>query len=235
MFKTGQKVIVSSNDCNFKLGNFCCFENLDNCKTPIPMVTLYGNSEPLMCFGHVIPFSDEMFARLEKLTPSQQFDLLTAIKDWDGGKQFIIMRGIPGSGKSTKAKNLAGAQGQVFSADDYHVMIGNGKYDWRQENVGKAHDWNQKRSFAALNAGIPIVVIDNTNTTLREMKAYLPHIHRAMLLGYKVSIQEPDTSWAFNIDECFKRGTHNVPKATLQKMYDRYFLNADVEDVMFDL
>ena len=233
MFKKGDKVIVSSNDSDAKVGKFLHYEELPN-GPKIPHVE-FADGKILMCFVHVLPYSEDLADRLSKLQPEQQFDLLTAIKDWEGGKQFIIMRGLPGSGKSTKAKNLAGAQGQVFSADDYHVMIGNGKYNWKPENVGKAHSWNQRRALEALNAGIPIVVIDNTNTTLREMRAYLPHIKRAMLLGYKVSVQESDTSWAFDIEECFKKGTHNVPKETLQKMYDRYVLNVDVEHILFDV
>ena len=190
--------------------------------------------EVFTCFGHVIPFSENIVTRLDKLSPGQQWSFLTAIKDWESGKQFIIMRGLPGSGKSFLANELAGHQGQVFSADDYHVIVGHGEYDWRPENVGKAHKWNQQRSLDAMKAGIPVVVIDNTNTTLKEMRHYLPHIKLAGQLGYKVSIEEPQTSWRFDIEECFKHNSHNVPKESIQKMYDRYQrFNADVENVMF--
>jgi predicted kinase len=236
MFKENETVIVSSNNSNFKLGKFLAYEKMDNCDTPLPIVQLDGDTEPVMCFGHVLPYSDEIRERLELLSPNQQYDLLTALKVWkDDHKKFIIMRGLPGSGKSTKAKKLAGNQGQVFSADDYHVMMGNGKYDFRPENVGKAHSWNQRRAYAAVEAGVPIVVIDNTNTTLREMRAYRKHMKLAMLMGYTISIEESDTEWAFNIDECEKKGTHNVPRNVLEAMYNRYFLNADVEHVLFDI
>jgi adenylate kinase family enzyme len=36
------------------------------------------------------------------------------------------MRGLPGSGKSTKAKVLAGEQGVIFSTDDFFIV--NGKF-----------------------------------------------------------------------------------------------------------
>jgi adenylate kinase family enzyme len=44
------------------------------------------------------------------------------------------MRGLPGSGKSTKAKELAGEQGLVFSTDDFFMV--NGKYIFDPKMIG---------------------------------------------------------------------------------------------------
>jgi predicted ABC-type ATPase len=229
-FEVNDKVIVSSSSEPAKVGHIIMYEEMPGGQE-VPVVDIEGID--MLCFGHVVPYSKEMEKRLSSLDPRQQYELLTAIKDWEGGKQFIIMRGIPGSGKSTKAKNLAGNQGQVFSADDYHVIMGGGEYMWMPKNVKNAHIWNQNRALAAFKADIPIIVIDNTNTTIREMRAFLPHIREAMQRGYKVSIEEPDTSWAFDIEECFKKGTHNVPKEVLQEMFNRYVMNVDVEHILF--
>ena len=233
-FNLEQKIITKSNENEpFKIGTVVGYNEEIKSSDDIPLVKIDG--EDFLVFGITVPYSEELEKRLNSLIPKQQYELLWAIRENDTGKRFYIMHGLPGSGKSTKAHLLAGQQGRVFSADDYHVMVGNGKYDWKPENVGKAHSWNQKRALAAFDANVSIIVIDNTNTTLKEMRAYLPHIKQAMELGYKVSIEEPDTEWAFDIEECFKRGTHNVPKVTLQKMYDRYVHNVDVEHVLFNM
>jgi len=147
-------------------------------------------------------------------------------------KHFYILRGLPGSGKSTKAKNLAGELGQVFSADDYFCINEEGEYRFDGDQLGLAHQWNQRRSLEAIKANIPIVVIDNTNTTLREIKSYIPHIKLAQKMGYEVSIQEPDTEWAMDVEELFKRGTHNVPEEHLKKMLNRYVKGVTVEDIL---
>lgn len=232
MFKHNDKVIVKSSDIeSYKIGRFIEDSDLSNCQGDIPVVKFAGDEERYMCFGIVLPYSKEMARRLDNIKNRQQFKFLTAIKDWENDKHFIIMRGLPGSGKSTKAKLLAGDKGKVFSADDYHMK--NGNYDWKPENVGKAHSWNQKQALDAFETDVPIIIIDNTNTTLREMRAYLPHIEQAMLRGYQVSIEEPDTEWAFNVEECFNKGTHNVPKDTLEKMNNRYVHNTNVEHIMF--
>ena len=36
-------------------------------------------------------------------------------------RTLILMRGVPGSGKSTKAKLLAGNKGVVYSTDDFFI------------------------------------------------------------------------------------------------------------------
>jgi len=232
MLKQNDQVIVSSSGSNnYKVGTFIGYnEKVHGVKAPM---ILFKDGNTLTCFGHVIPYSLDLTRRLDNLTPKQQWELLTLIKvDKFGRKQFILMRGLPGSGKSTKAKRLAGHSGQVFSTDDYFTDV-EGNYNYKREQVGTAHKWNQRRALAAFDAKIPVIVIDNTNTTLREMRAYLPHIEQAKLRGYQFRVEESDTHWRFDIDELFKRGTHNVPRDVLQKMFDRYHLNADVETICF--
>ena len=80
------------------------------------------------------------------------------------------MRGLPGSGKSYLANQIAGKTGQAFSADDYHVNPRTGKYKWKPENVSPAHQWNYNRIKKAIESGMSPVVVDNTNTTAWELK-----------------------------------------------------------------
>jgi len=234
-FKKDDKVIVRNNeDEPYKIGTFVEYADLSNCPDDVPMVIFDGDEKPYMCFGITIPYSEDIKCRLDRLTPGQQWTLLTLIRENKDGKQFILMHGLPGSGKSTKAKILAGQQGQVFSTDDYFYLNEEQEYRFNASLLGRAHSWNQGRSLDAMNAGIPIVVIDNTNTTVREMRSYLDHIHFAKRLGYQVLIEEPDTEWQFDVDELFARGSHNVPQKHIQKMLDRYVKDVQVEDIMFE-
>jgi NEDD4-binding protein 2 len=50
------------------------------------------------------------------------------------------MRGLPGSGKSTKAKALAGEEGLIFSTDDFFMV--NGKYEYDAKMIGDYHTKN---------------------------------------------------------------------------------------------
>lgn len=231
-YKIGQKVIHRTNeDEPYRIGSIFRYDDMLKSPDDIPTIKFDDTGEPKICMGITVPYCEEIAKRLDKLTPKQQWELLWAIKDNGNGKQFIIMRGCPGSGKSTKAKKLAGTNGQIFSTDDY-FMIG-GEYKWEPAKIGAAHSWNQKRALAAVKANIPIIIIDNTNTTIREMRSYLPHIEMARLNGYQIMIEEPETYWRLDIEELDKRNTHNVPKQSIQKMLNRYVSLPMVEDILF--
>ncbi|XP_053921368.1 NEDD4-binding protein 2-like 2 isoform X3 [Cuculus canorus] len=60
-------------------------------------------------------------------------------------KFLLILRGLPGSGKSTLSRILLGQSrdGIVFSTDDYFRQQDG--YTYNATQLGDAHDWNQKR------------------------------------------------------------------------------------------
>uniref|UniRef100_A0A286XY37 NEDD4 binding protein 2 like 2 n=1 Tax=Cavia porcellus TaxID=10141 RepID=A0A286XY37_CAVPO len=60
-------------------------------------------------------------------------------------KLLILLRGLPGSGKTTLSRILLGQSrdGIVFSTDDYfHHQDG---YKYNVNQLSDAHDWNQNR------------------------------------------------------------------------------------------
>ncbi|XP_048197499.1 NEDD4-binding protein 2-like 2 isoform X1 [Perognathus longimembris pacificus] len=88
-------------------------------------------------------------------------------------KLLILLRGLPGSGKTTLSRILLGQSrdGIVFSTDDYfHHQDG---YRYNVNQLGDAHDWNQNRAKQAIDQGRSPVIIDNTNTQAWEMKPYV--------------------------------------------------------------
>jgi predicted kinase len=123
-------------------------------------------------------------------------------------KNLIIVRGIPGSGKSTFARILGRA---VCTADDFHTDR-NGNYNWKPENVGRAHGWCQRKCERFLKAGIDRVIVANTSTTEDEIR---PYIVMAKKYGYRVfSVIVENRHGGIN--------EHNVPGATLEKMEKRF-------------
>jgi NEDD4-binding protein 2 len=163
------------------------------------------------------------------------------IKTFQLKKDLIIIRGLPSSGKSYLANQIAGEVGQVFSADDYHINPRNGEYEWKPENVKAAHQWNHKRVEKALEKGISPIVIDNTHTTMWELKQIKPLILKAKELGYNVRIEEPNPNWyhwetAFDPEALYERNkkTHKVPLESIQKMKDRWSPEITIEDILSD-
>jgi predicted kinase len=130
-------------------------------------------------------------------------------------KVMYIMRGLPGSGKSYFISMFK--YPAVCSADHY-FMVGN-KYLFDRTALGDAHKMCKFKAQKACEAGIEAVYIDNTNTTWKEI---LPYVAIAEQYGYEVMFMSPNTAWANDVEECFKRNTHNVPKEIIQAMKDRW-------------
>lgn len=147
-------------------------------------------------------------------------------------KTVIIMRGIPGSGKSHRANYLCEQARlnllcwEVCSADNFFID-GSGNYNWNPRLIGKAHEWCRVAFVKSLQDGIEIVIVDNTNTTIKEMEFY---VDWALSYGYNIKFIEPDTSWKFDASECAKKNKHNVPLECIQRMLDRYVHNVTLED-----
>jgi len=103
---------------------------------------------------------------------------------------LIIMRGLPGSGKSTTAWELAGKDGIVLSTDDYFMI--DDEYQFNPKKLGAAHKWNQERARQQMGLGVDPIVIDNTNVQPWEAK---PYVEMADEMGYEVKIAEPESPW----------------------------------------
>ncbi|XP_074995917.1 NEDD4-binding protein 2-like 2 isoform X2 [Calonectris borealis] len=144
-------------------------------------------------------------------------------------KLLLILRGLPGSGKSTLSRILLGQSrdGIVFSTDDYFRQQDG--YAYNAAQLGDAHDWNQKRAKQAMEQGKSPVIIDNTNTQAWEMK---PYVEVALEKGYRVEFHEPDTWWKFDPEELEKRNKHGVTREKIAQMLERYEYQISIPIVM---
>jgi hypothetical protein len=163
------------------------------------------------------------------------------------------MRGLPWTGKSTRAKELAGDDGVILSTDDYwYTQVKPEKpdeYSFNATLLRRAHEWNQQRAKDAIDAGKPLVIIDNTNTTASEPKPYVEYAHGC---GYEICIEEPtspqwleiapllqDTrankkalkAWAAQLAEGSLE-THSVPAFAIEKMMWRWQCNLTLDQIL---
>ena len=119
--------------------------------------------------------------------------------------KMIIVRGCPGSGKSTFAKKFGILH---LEADMFHEKV-NGGYCWTSENQKKAHQFCINMATQALVHGVD-VAISNTFTQNWEFSKYL---ELAKTYGYEVLVYRCVNEYG-NI--------HSVPAETLKKMKDRF-------------
>lgn len=114
------------------------------------------------------------------------------------------MRGLPGSGKSTKAceilskelnmsvielkRNIKLKNDHILSTDNYFTTYddqGNEFYQFDVKKIYANHKKNQRKTKEQLENGVTPLFIDNTNTVKKEMKEY---VKMAKQYGYKIVI-----------------------------------------------
>ncbi|XP_004681393.1 PREDICTED: NEDD4-binding protein 2 [Condylura cristata] len=135
------------------------------------------------------------------------------------GLVLVLLRGLPGSGKSFLARTLQedNPSGIILSTDDYFYI--NGQYQFDVKYLGEAHEWNQNRAKEAFEKKISPIIIDNTNLQAWEMK---PYVALSQKHKYKVLFREPDTWWRFKPKELARRNIHGVSKEKITRMLEHY-------------
>lgn len=125
---------------------------------------------------------------------------------------LYLVRGIPGSGKSTFALKLANSIGAyTYEADHYHIDA-DGDYNWKPENVPAAHAWCQRAVRHIMTSNRKDIVVSNTFTTEKELKPYLA---LAAEHGYDVTTLIVEGRHG-------NPSIHGVPEETMTKMRNRF-------------
>ena len=94
-------------------------------------------------------------------------------------KQLILLRGLPGSGKSTFANLLGGIH---VEADQYFMQDGEYKFD--ASKLKQAHNWCKLRVEHSMEDGANKITVSNTFTQEWEMDTYF---ELAEKYGYQTS------------------------------------------------
>ena len=116
-----------------------------------------------------------------ELTEKLQFTDFPFLEDkktirWIKQNRIIfIMRGLPGSGKSTLVKIVSkvykGQNPKVCSADHYFINE-SGDYVFNPAFLKDAHKSSQDKMKSFVKDGQPLVIVDNTNVEHWEMRPY---------------------------------------------------------------
>lgn len=145
---------------------------------------------------------------------------------------IILIRGLPGSGKTTAAKMLSAISSEgrhhtpeLCAADDYFYDEG-GHYAFDPKLLPAAHKDCHNRAALAVQKGRSVVV-HNTFTQRWEMEPYiqLAHEHGCRLIVMSVFDGGCDN------ETLAARNTHGVPLEGIKAMRDRWEFNWKDEDI----
>jgi predicted kinase len=119
---------------------------------------------------------------------------------------LILVRGLPGSGKSTFAKTNFPS---YFLMEADHFFYVDGKYCFDASKLGAAHSRCQSITLDLLKDGMNIIVC-NTFTTKRELKPY-----------FEIAKETHSNLSVITMNGNFG-SIHNVPEETMVKMKNRF-------------
>ena len=158
----------------------------------------------------------------------------------------VVMRGLPGSGKSSLVQAIAQAApaAMIASADDW---FSNGadirpqtlrqaglrtreevyRFCFDAKKLSKAHGYCRQVFDYALARKIPWIIVDNTNSTRSE---YAYYWHTAVRAGYQAKVLEVRCASLEQVRRCHARCSHGVPWHVYESMLNRW--EADLEAVV---
>lgn len=121
-------------------------------------------------------------------------------------KTIYIIRGLPGSGKTTLAHKISDV---VVEADDYFTDE-SGIYRFNPKELDKAHDYCRDAVENMMACGKPLIAVANTFIKRWEMGPYF-----TLAEQYSYSVHEIVCRGQF-------KSVHNVPGYVINRMANRW-------------
>jgi len=141
-------------------------------------------------------------------------------------KSLIVLRGLPGAGKSTLAEVLSAGIHPIACADDYFMVDGEYKFDARK--LGEAHANCRNRVEVAMQTSwlnslkfdyninedpYRTIIVANTNTVSSEWYDFYSEL--AEKYGYQIHSVIVENRHG-------NKSIHNVPEETMERMRNRF-------------
>ncbi|WP_243393855.1 AAA family ATPase [Leptospira meyeri] len=127
-------------------------------------------------------------------------------------KTLLVLRGIPGSGKTSLANAISLTnEAPIYSIDSYFENeVGEYHFDYQKNHL--AYKDCEAKTKHALERNLPFVIVDNTFTLEWELE---PYISLANEFGYKLHVVTVENRHG-------GKNVHEISEEQIEKMIAKY-------------
>jgi predicted kinase len=125
---------------------------------------------------------------------------------------LILLRGLPGAGKSTLAELLAAQRWPVFSVDAFFTDPVTKVYHFRYEDNHLAYKACQNNTEGAMVKKTELIIVDNTFTLEWEMS---PYFELASRYQYRIHVLTVENRHGSG-------NSHGIAQEQIEKMAAKY-------------
>ncbi|MCW7488056.1 AAA family ATPase [Leptospira meyeri] len=127
-------------------------------------------------------------------------------------KTLLVLRGIPGSGKTSLANAISLTnEAPIYSIDSYFENeVGEYHFDYQKNHL--AYKDCEAKTKHALERNLPFVIVDNTFTLEWELE---PYIRLANEFGYKLHVVTVENRHG-------GKNVHEISEEQIEKMKAKY-------------
>jgi len=124
--------------------------------------------------------------------------------------ELILLRGLPGSGKSSLAKILAQNEYPVFSVDDYFTSDGTYNFEFDKNHL--AYKQCEENTKKAMQNKVAKIFVDNTFTINWEIEAYFKLANEFNYRVHVITVEKYHNG----------KNIHEVSDEQITKMAEKY-------------
>jgi len=127
-------------------------------------------------------------------------------------KKLILLRGLPGSGKSTMAKMIVGDKGYCHKEADMFFVDRDGNYNFDPTKIKDAHQWCKDDVEFLMKYEHELIVVSNTFTQKWEMDDYFELAGKYGYLVHSIIVENRHEG----------KNEHAVPEDKIEIMRNRF-------------
>ena len=145
--------------------------------------------------------------------------------------KLIVLRGLPGSGKTYFSNTLDFSEKEIISNDI--LRVSNGSYEYNSLNNNSIYQQNFKKLKELMSNKCKLIIIDNCNLSFNTLKIYKDFSEKFDYEYYQIYFEKPNKN---NLYLNYQKTDKNITYSNYLNLWKKYYKhNLDIDFLDFNL